>query len=666
MVGHAEIRRDGSTVIVDYTISDNGRGPSSHETIRIGSDGLPTTWKITGRSLAGAPMHEEMAWQAGRLTWKGEAETGSLSDGESRLYLANDASPWALGVYARAALLAPGHRVAVAPKGTLRIDELACTPLLVNGRPVTNTIYRLSGLWMEPRYVVLGTGNELLAAFGGDNPLLIKAGLESSADSLLEHLAELQMARLRELQSRLAHRFDTPIRIWNVHVFDARTGALGPLQVVTVFGDRVTGVTADTPADRGGADEVIIDGEGGTLIPGLWDMHSHTSLESGLFNLAAGVTSTRDMGNDNLVLLDLLQRVNRGELSGPRVTPNGFLEGKSPYSASVGLVASSLEEALKDIRWYAERGYWQLKIYSSVQPSWVKPMAAEAHRLGMGVTGHVPAFTTADQVIRDGYDEIAHINQLMLQWVLAPDEDTRTSLRITALNRFAEVRLDSERVQDTLRLMREYHTVLDTTLSTQERLALSRAGRAQRGEWPYLDHVPIDYQRYRKRDLVTTRSRADEERYEKAVDVMVALVGRLHAQGTRLMPGTDDPYGFPLHRELELYVMAGMTPAEALTIDVLGTAEYLHQDQYLGSIERGKLADLVLLPGDPTKDISLLREARLVMRGGVLYFPDEIYQALAIAPFSKQPAIAVPATMSGREAPTQSVSVSRAADLRRH
>lgn len=637
VVGHLVTRQDGGNIIQDFAVKENGRGPSSHEVIQVDPDGLPTKWHITGTSLVGAPKHEDLSQDGNCLKWDGDADQGSVCDSK-RLYLANDASPWALGLYARAALKAPDHQIDVAPKGILHIEDVGPTP----GKSTAGRIYRLSGLWMEPRYVALAHGGDLLAAFGGDNPLVLRADIEASAPALLTRLRELQVDRLRALQMRLAHRYDVPIQIQNVHVFDARSGMVGPLQIVTVFRDRITGILPDVPENRAAQGDAVIDGGGGTLIPGLRDMHSHTSLESGLFNLAAGVTSTRDMGNDNHFLLDLIPRLEDGELGGPRVTPNGFVEGVSPFSATNGFLASTLDDALKDIRWYADRGYWQLKVYNSINPAWVKPMAAEAHRLGMGVTGHIPAFTTADQAIRDGYDEVAHINQLMFQWVLKPGEDTRTTLRIIGLNRFAEVDLDSAPVMNTLALMREHNTVLDTTVSTQERLALSRAGRAQRGEWPYLDHVPIDYQRYRKRDLVPTKTRAEEERYEKATDVMVALVGRLHAQGTRLMPGTDDPYGFPLHRELELYVMAGITPAETLSIDVLGTAKYLKQDQELGTIERGKLADMVLLPGDPTKDISQVRRGRLVMRGGIVYLPNEIYQALNIEPFSTPPRITTP------------------------
>ena len=98
--------------------------------------------------------------------------------------------------------------------------------------------------------------------------------------------------------------------------------------------------------------------------------------------------------------------------------PSGFIEGRSPYSARTGFIAETLPEALRDVHWYADRGYIQIKIYNSMNPEWVKPLAAEAHALGLRVVGHVPAFTTPDRMIEDGYDEITHINQLMLGWLI--------------------------------------------------------------------------------------------------------------------------------------------------------------------------------------------------------------------------------------------------------
>jgi hypothetical protein len=636
VVGSLEAITEGSSTTIDFKVSENGRGPSSHEEMVIDSDGIPVHWIVVGKSLVGAPMQEQFDWKRGKLSWRGEADSGKMVTVKPRLYLANDASPWAYGVYARAALKAPDLKVNVTPSGTLRIEKVGSIRLNDASDAPDDALYALSGLWMSPQYVVLDADHALVASEAGDM-LLVRKGLEAHTDALRSLFEKTALDRMRSLQLKLAHHFDTPIRIENIHVFDPQSGTISPLQMVEVYRQHITRVGANSAIGPKQGEVVVVDGEGGTLIPGLHDMHSHTSIGSGLYNIAAGVTAARDMGNSNAFLLDLMPRLDSGELPGPRITPNGFIEGVSPYSASTGILAPSLAEALEDIGWYADHGYWQVKIYNSIDPSWVKSMAAEAHRLGMTVTGHIPAMTTADQMIRDGYDEVAHINQLMFQWVLKPGEDTRTTLRITALDRFADVDLKSPRVQASFELMREHHAVLDTTAVIQERLALSRAGKSQRGEWPYLEHVPISYQRFRKRNIVVTKTPQDERRYERAVDKMLATIKQLYDNGNRLMPGTDDDNGLPKHRELELYVLAGISPAETLRIDTLGAAEYLKQDQNFGSIERGKIADLVLLPGDPTKNISLVRQPRLVMRGGALYFPDEIYTALDIKPFSVRP-----------------------------
>src|SRR6185503_7396507 len=192
--------------------------------------------------------------------------------------------------------------------------------------------------------------------------------------------------------------------------------------------------------------EVEIDGAGGTLVAGLHDMHTHSNLWSGLSYLGAGVTTVRDMGNENAMLSDLMRRIDSGDLPGPHIVPSGFIEGRSPYSARLGVIPATLEDAIRTVDWYADRGYIQIKIYNSMNPDWVKPMATEAKRLGLRTVGHVPAFATPDQMLEAGYNEITHINQLMLGWLLNPGEDTRSPLRLTAMARAADLDLSSARV----------------------------------------------------------------------------------------------------------------------------------------------------------------------------------------------------------------------------
>ncbi len=628
----------GTVTNVDYAVTENGRGPKHHETIRVGPNLIPDEWTVSGTSLMGGSVSEKYSWQSGRATWTSQADHGDVPAVTPPLYVVNDDSPWALFVYARALLKTSNHTLDVVPGGTMRLTQVRDLIVGAGKNAVPVTIYRIDGAKLGSDYVMLDRSRRLFASFG-EGALTVRQGHEKDADLISKISHDLGFELAREEQRKLRHQFDAPVRIRNVRIFDPRSGNLSAPATVVVTRGRIAEVLPLAEASSEPADEVLVDGAGGTLVPGLHDMHSHSTLQSGLFYLAAGVTSTRDMGNDNSFLLSLITQINSGEIAGPRITPNGFLEGKSPYSARTGFVAESIAEALGDVRWYADRGYFQIKIYNSMNPDWVKPIADEAHHLGMTVTGHIPAFDTPDRAIRDGYDEITHINQLMLGWLLKPGEDTRTPLRLTAMARAATLDLSSAPVQTTLNLMKANHIAHDPTAVILERLMLSRAGTVQPGDTAYLDHMPIAYQRYRRRTFVPINNPAEDDAYRAAFRKVIDTLRMLHENGIRLLPGTDDGTGFTLHRELELYAKAGMTPAEVLRAGTLLPEEYLGHSDELGTIERGKIADFLLLAGDPTKDIAAIELPRMVSKGDAIYFPSEIYQALSIQPFTSPPTV---------------------------
>lgn len=630
----------GKRTVVDYRVDDNGRGPKHREEIVLGAGGVPVEWTVRGTSLMGGAVEERYAWANGRASWTSQADHGDAPAAAPPLYIVNDDSPWAAGVYARAAL-ARGGSIAALPGGRITASKLR--DMAVGGTRVG--VYRLDGVDLAPTYLMLDANRRLFATLGATG-VAIRAGFEKQAPSLLALGSELEQERVRSISAAVTHRFATPVRVRNVHIFDPRTGTLGPLSTILVMRDRIVRIL---PGDGGPvpADQVAIEGAGGTVYPGLRDMHSHTSVGSGLFYLAAGVTGTRDMGNHNDFLIDLLPRIDRGDVAGPHIVPSGFIEGRSPYSARNGIVVDSQDAALAAVHWYADRGYREIKLYNSFNPDWVKATAAEAHGLGLSVTGHVPAFDTPDRVIADGYDTIAHINQLMLGWLLDPREDTRTPLRLTGMARAATLDLASSRVQATVASMKAHDTALDTTAVILERLMLSRAGTVAEGDAFYLDHMPIGYQRYRRRSFVTIRDPAEDARYRAAFAKLLDVMRLLHAQGIRQLPGTDDATGFTLQREVELYVKAGYTPAEALTAATLTGVQYLGETASRGTIERGKIADLVLVAGDPTRDIAAIERPRMVLSGGAVYFPSEIYTALGITPFATAPAMRVPPPGNG-------------------
>lgn len=645
-VGSVVATTEGRSVAVDYAVNDNGRGPKQHVTLTLGANEVPVAWTVQGTSLMGGAVNESFRWQAGTASWKSQADAGEVAAPQAPLYVLNDDSPWALGVYARALLKSKTHSIGLLPSGTMRLFEVGKRRVGEGAKAVDLKLYRLEGIQLSPSYVFLDGKGRLFAAPGGFG-ITVREGYEAQAAELKRAVGEADQLRAGELQARLAHRYDAPVRLRHVKVFDPRTGQVGQLSTVVVMRDRITGILPDEPDSVAAADQVIIDGQGGVLVPGLHDMHSHTSLNSGLFYLAAGVTATRDMGNDNAFLQWLLPQIEAGKLAGPRITPNGLLEGRSPFSLRIGAIPESLEDAQRWVDWYADRGYFQIKIYNSMNPDWVRPIVEMAKRRGMGVTGHVPAFDTPDRVIADGYGELTHLNQLVLGWLLKDGEDTRTALRLTALARAATLDLDSAPVQKTVQTMVDGKIPLDPTIVVIERLMLSRAGKLPPGDVDTLDHLPIGIQRYRKRTFVPLKSEADDQAYFAAFDKLLDTLRMLHARGIQLLPGTDDETGFTVHRELELYTKAGFTPAEALRADTLDAAEYLKQGGRRGSIERGKDADFFLIADDPTQDIRAIKKARLVFKGGAVYQPSEIYEALSIKPFAATPPIRVPAASAG-------------------
>jgi len=635
-VGHVIVVRSGNTIDIDYAVLENGRGPRHKERLVLAASGVPVAWTIEGTSLMGGPVHEQMSWAAGTQSWTSQADKGEVMTTRPQLYIANDASPWTLGLYAALLKKTPGGVQDVLPSGTLKAQKVRHLAAGEGAFKSSLDAYALSGIDLNPQFLLLDSSGRLFATMS-ERSVVVREGFEKDFQALVDLDEDLTLELLRTVQKQVAHVYEQPIRIRNVHVFDPSTGSIGKPVSLVVFRGTITTVAAEPPDAAPPADEVVFDGQGGTLIPGLHDMHSHNSLWSGVFYLAAGVTTTRDMGNFNSFLLGLQKRLDAGEIPGPHIIPSGFLEGRSPYSARTGFIAETLQDGLRDVHWYADRGYLQIKIYNSMNPEWVKPLAAEAHALGLRVVGHVPAFTTPDRMIEDGYDEITHINQLMLGWLIAPGEDTRTPLRLTAMGRAADLDLSSTRVRHTVELMKLHHTGLDTTAVILERLMLSRAGQIQEGDAPYLDHVPIGYQRYRKRSFIPFKDEADKARYEKAFARLMETLTMLHREGIRLWPGTDDTTGFTVHRELELYTRLGMTPAEVLRIATLDCDQYLMRDQSFGTLQRGKRADFLLVPEDPTKSISAVRNIRMVLKNGVVYYPKELYEALGIRPFAAPP-----------------------------
>jgi hypothetical protein len=346
--------------------------------------------------------------------------------------------------------------------------------------------------------------------------------------------------------------------------------------------------------------------------------------------MAAGVTTVRDMANDIDQLGALKERWDSGRAIGPRVIRAGFIDGPGPYAGPSKVLVTTQAEAEGWVDRYAALGYEQIKIYSSLNPKLVPAIVARAHAKGLRVSGHIPAFMTAEQAVREGFDEIQHANFLVLNFLPVPD--TRTPARfIEVAQHAAELDLGSPKVRDFLRLLKDRRVAVDPTLNVFETLFTARAGEMSPGYAPVADRLPPQISRYARAGGGLPVPAGMDGRYRDSFKALLTLVKALYDQGIPIEAGTDAICGFFLHRELELYVQAGIPAPEVLQIATLGAARVTRHDDR-GVVAPGKLADLILIDGDPATRISDLRRVVLTIKGGTVYDAGELYRAIGVRP----------------------------------
>ena len=637
-IGGMLVNRDAEKINIDYSFSNNGRGASSKEILKLSDTGLPLDWQITGKTVFGNEVNEQFSIENTMAKWQSTAESGSAKFDNNAIYIAQNASPYALFIYAKALLKQQNHSLSALPSGELTITQIEQVELTdINAIKVNATVYAINGIALDPSYIALDE-NQHLIAFLSPRAVVIREGFEQQNKILSGLAANLNAKRFDKIAKKATHQYQKPVRINNVRIFDPIKLQLTAAQSVLINHDKITAIEPllDTPK----AGEVMIDGNGGTLIPGMYEMHGHMSDNDALLNVMAGVTSVRDMGNEIKILDPLIEKIESNQIIGPRITKSGFIEGKSEFSAATGEMASTEQEAVDLVNMYGEKGgYFQIKIYSSINGDWVPAMAKAAKKHGMRVTGHIPAFSTVDEMIAAGYDEITHINQAMLSWVLDRSEDTRTLYRITGMKRFVDLDLNSEKVQNTLNTMAERNIAVDPTMVIHEFGLTARNGTTRAGTLDYIDNMPVGVQRSAKVALLNVADQAEDDAYRLAFDKIIATLAMMHEKGIFLVPGTDLGGAFELHRELELFKKVGMTNAEVLRRASYDMANYLGYGEQLGSIEVGKLADFFLVPGDPIADLRAIKTISMVSKGGVIYFPSEVYPEFGIKPFTAIPKV---------------------------
>ena len=622
------IRTGDGKETVESFVHWNNREYTVNSELQLDANGIPVAQRITGTSPFGAGIEESFSYENGVASWSTAGESGSVTTDDPGFYLPTEFGSLGVTALVRAALRNMDGEIALLPSGTARVEKLTSAQVDSPDGARTLSLYSIAGLGFTPYYGWFDENMELsVLDFGGFMGMYPKGWSSDVLDELGTIQIEQDALMIERLSGDLAIVLDTAIAFENVDVVDVENGVLLEDHHVMVADGKIVAVSAD-PIDADGVKR--IDGAGKSLIPGMWDMHGHFGLSDGVMNIAGGITSVRDIGSVHEQIMELTAKHDSGEVIGPNTYRSGFIDQASPYAT--GDTVESLEEALERVDFYAENGYMQIKLYSSIDPEWVDDIAERTHGHGMRLSGHIPAFMSAEQAVRSGYDEIQHINMVFLNFLAGDREDTRKQIRFTLYGDEAgALDLDSDEVNDFVALLKENNVTVDPTAAIFNTMLVHHAGNPDPSFAAVAEYLPATISRGLYKPEMDMGDKVAE--WAASAVNQAAMIKKLYDSGVQIVPGSDHMPAFTIHRELELYSEAGISNVDVLRIASLDSARIVGVDDITGSIAVGKNSDLVLVEGNQLEDISAIRRATLVMKGNTAYKPDELYKVVGVKPF---------------------------------
>jgi imidazolonepropionase-like amidohydrolase len=622
------ISADGSTR-AEYSYNDRGRGDHVVATWSVDAAGIPTDYTGTGNDYMKAAVDERFTLRDGKATWKNRFENGETALTAPAFYVPANPPPEFYGVLARALLKAPNHTLALLPAGEARIDAAGSAKVAGGQRTIEE--YVITGLGFTPSPIWLEKDGTTAASVSGWFSV-VSEGLEGDIAALDDAQTRADNERSARLAKELTHVPKGDLVIRNARLFDPRDLSVTDHTSVLIRGDRIVRIAPDGALKDAASDAEVIDAAGKFLMPGLWDNHQHFSDIDGMLDIANGVTSARDMANDTDGFLKRVERFDNGAEIGPRVLKAGIIDGTGELAGPTKMRVDTVEEAIKDVDWYADHGYVQIKIYSSIKPELMPLIADRAHARGLRVSGHVPAFMSAQQFVEGGADEIQHLNFIFLNFLFPEVSETRNRDRFIKVAEHAyEFTPDKPVVRDFIAFLGKHHTVLDPTVGIFQSLFSGKPGDITPGLEDIAPRFPPQVRRGLNGNTLEV-PKGEEEAYAQAYPSMLKMLKALHDAGVTIIPGTDNLAGYMLHHELEVWASAGIAPAEVLRAATLTPAQVMGVDGNRGVIAAGKYADMVLVDGDPSKNIADIRKVSTVLKGGKVFDPAAIEKSLGIAP----------------------------------
>jgi imidazolonepropionase-like amidohydrolase len=608
-----------------YQYNDRGRGDSTVTTFRINKEGYLTFIDGKGVDYFKKPVYEKYTLENGIAHWENnsEKETKNVS-GLSEYVTLKISVGSSLSNYFQS----QNNTIQHLPTGSSTINVLK-EHTITNGKTIR--LISIFGLSSIPSYLWIDEKDEVFA-YPGDWLASIRKGYEYLNSELLEIQNEYKEEYSTGIVKSLTSKIAGGLAITNATLFDSKTGKAINNSTILVGNGKILNVS--TNRVKIPKDFKVIDGTGKFVMPGLWDMHVHYGdISAGLMNLACGVTNVRDMGSGE-TLLDKKKSIDNGSTLGPRIQVIcGFIDRAGPYAGPIGAKINNLEEGIEAIKKYAGIGYQQIKLYSSIKPEWVKPLADEAKKLNLRVSGHIPAHMTAEEAVLSGYDEIQHTNMLFLNFY-GKELDTRTPLRFSAVAmKAAFFDFESNEFKSFIKLLRERNITIDPTVSIFENMFQGKEGKTNLAFESVASRFPLTMQRNLKSNSGLQIPNGMEETYSKSFANILKMVKTLYDNGITIVPGTDGMPGFLFHRELENYSIAGIPNNEVLRMATIISATIAGKSNQYGSIEKDKAADLIIIDGDPLKRIQDIRRVEFVVKDENFYSAKDMLDKLAIKHF---------------------------------
>lgn len=607
----------------EFEFSDRGRGPKTTTTVKLNELGIPIAFTSKGVNYLKGEVDEVFQVSNGQASWRSSIEQSHATFEGKAFYLAESWAPEYSAILARALLLDADGVLPLLPSGEATIQKVLTEQLTIDGETQSISLYAINGLQEMPDFIWL---DESLELFGFDAGWfgMTPTGAVEHIDLLKRHQEQQTDQFIRDFSDGITEHIDGLTVITHANLFDPVTGKTTPNSTVFMLNGQVTVVYTDK------VDVPIharkIDAKGDFVMPALWDMHAHIQPGSYFNYIAQGITNIRDMANEPEYIVRARQQINTGEIAAPNIHPVGFIDQKSEFAAPTGLLAESLEQAMEYVDYYAQRGFYGIKLYSSIEPEWVKPIAEYAHGLGLSVLGHIPSGMSAEDAVHAGFDEITHINMFLLNFLDARDIDTRTPKRFTEVGERAHtINLQSTEVKAFVELLAKNQVAHDPTLGIFLNIFFNQPGKVTPVFEPIAEHLPA----LTRRGLVSGKSFNDghEVDFAKAGEVSKQAIKYLHEKGIRLLPGTDSGLpGMALIEELALYVDAGINNADVLRAATWESALHMGLEHQYGRIVPKQRAHILIIKGNPLKNINDLHRVHTVIKDNQLYKPQLILE----------------------------------------